>query len=369
MPDGDASQMQNGTTCRVLYAFNSADEDVELSVAKGDLVTIIGAPIDNWIMVQMKADPKKKGFVPSDYLQATEEPPAAPAPAKPSGTAAAATKGPDMDFLDNLDFAPQPTPAAGNAPAFPSEDLFGAAGGPSADPFAATPSADPFAAAPSADPFTAAPSADPFTAAPSADPFAAAPSADPFAAAPSSGPRADFAFPAPAAPAGPGDLFAATSAAPAFGNSGAFGAAPPPPDFGAPAFAAPSPDASAASLFPAGAAAPFGAEAAGSLAGPPPLEAAPMGGPDAPPQLPPLQAFARHEMYFKRLMAERTDTLKQLEAVLAKHQQQINGVKEKNLAVTQKIKELDGLVDTERQQWRERVAEQQRILQGRPALA
>ncbi len=46
-----------------LYDF-SAVEEGELSVAKGDRVSVVRPPQDDWVMVQFCTDAHKKGFVP-----------------------------------------------------------------------------------------------------------------------------------------------------------------------------------------------------------------------------------------------------------------------------------------------------------------
>eukprot|EP00667_Euglena_gracilis_P018926 EG_transcript_20179 len=301
--------MNAGARCAVLYDF-SAVEEGELSVAKGMTVVVLRPPQDDWVMVQYETDPDKKGFVPQGYL--AEDPKPAPA---------AAPKSAAKNILDAFDFSAAPAaPPAAAPPA--SGGLFG-----SGDPFAAS-------AAPAADLFAG--KADPFAAA-QPGPFPTAPAGgDLFAAAPG-------AFPPPF-PSAAGDPF---TAAPAGGDPGLFpGSAPFPGDAFAPAPGAPPPFPAAAfpaSVFPAD---PFPAS---TFPGAPPhapaFPAAPFPNPmgvaspaaspsepldpraqmeemrrffetpiEASPVLPPLAAFPRQELYFKKLMAERADVLQQLDS-------------------------------------------------------
>jgi hypothetical protein len=49
---------------RVVYDFTS-DSDVELGVREGDIVVAEAPPQESWLLVHLKNDPSKKGYIPS----------------------------------------------------------------------------------------------------------------------------------------------------------------------------------------------------------------------------------------------------------------------------------------------------------------
>eukprot|EP01028_Stygiella_incarcerata_P013526 TRINITY_DN82736_c0_g1_i1.p1 TRINITY_DN82736_c0_g1~~TRINITY_DN82736_c0_g1_i1.p1 ORF type:complete len:220 (-),score=63.62 TRINITY_DN82736_c0_g1_i1:409-1068(-) len=58
---------------RVVYDFTS-DSDVELGVREGDIVIAEAPPQESWLLVHLKNDPSKKGYVPSDFVERYQEP-------------------------------------------------------------------------------------------------------------------------------------------------------------------------------------------------------------------------------------------------------------------------------------------------------
>ena len=71
------SLFPSGTQCVVVSAFTS-ENDSELSVQQGDIVTVVYVSDDGWWMVKRFDDPEKQGLVPSVCLKDKEEAEVAP---------------------------------------------------------------------------------------------------------------------------------------------------------------------------------------------------------------------------------------------------------------------------------------------------
>ncbi|GKT18848.1 hypothetical protein ADUPG1_011389, partial [Aduncisulcus paluster] len=75
--------------------------------------------------------------------------------------------------------------------------------------------------------------------------------------------------------------------------------------------------------------------------------------------------FHRHDAYFRQVVKQREESFRRLETSLNAAAQEISVCQEKNTKLTQRIVELDNLIDEERRKWRERLdAEKKSLFSG-----
>lgn len=71
-----------------------------------------------------------------------------------------------------------------------------------------------------------------------------------------------------------------------------------------------------------------------------------------------VEAFMKNEVYFKQLMRRRADALTQMQSGLDEAVREVGACKDKNAALTRKLRELDQVLEKERRRWTERVEEE-----------
>ncbi|GCA62869.1 hypothetical protein KIPB_006323, partial [Kipferlia bialata] len=77
------------------------------------------------------------------------------------------------------------------------------------------------------------------------------------------------------------------------------------------------------------------------------------------------EMFARHDAYFKQVVQQREESFKKLEGALSAASQEIAMCREKNSKLTQRIVELDNVIEEERRRWRERLdSEKKHLFKG-----
>jgi len=74
------------------------------------------------------------------------------------------------------------------------------------------------------------------------------------------------------------------------------------------------------------------------------------------------EMFARHEHYFKQVMKQREESFKKLEMAMQAAAQDIRQCQEKNNKLSQRIVDLDGLIEEERKRWKERLEAEKKTL-------
>eukprot|EP00708_Paratrimastix_pyriformis_P004560 GAFH01003455.1.p2 GENE.GAFH01003455.1~~GAFH01003455.1.p2 ORF type:complete len:150 (+),score=45.99 GAFH01003455.1:459-908(+) len=81
------------------------------------------------------------------------------------------------------------------------------------------------------------------------------------------------------------------------------------------------------------------------------------------------EMFARHEHYFKQVMRQREESFKKLESAMQAAAQDIHQCQEKNAKLSQRIMDLDGLIEEERKRWKERLEAEKKTLLMKGAAA
>eukprot|EP00771_Trimastix_marina_P001139 gnl/Trimastix_PCT/2186.p1 GENE.gnl/Trimastix_PCT/2186~~gnl/Trimastix_PCT/2186.p1 ORF type:complete len:271 (+),score=58.07 gnl/Trimastix_PCT/2186:35-814(+) len=74
------------------------------------------------------------------------------------------------------------------------------------------------------------------------------------------------------------------------------------------------------------------------------------------------EMFARHEHYFKTVMKQREETFKKLELNMSSAAKEIQQCQEKSAKLTQRIVDLDRLIEEERKRWKDRLDAEKKTL-------
>eukprot|EP00768_Dysnectes_brevis_P003622 gnl/Dysnectes_brevis/2577_a3106_1959.p1 GENE.gnl/Dysnectes_brevis/2577_a3106_1959~~gnl/Dysnectes_brevis/2577_a3106_1959.p1 ORF type:complete len:191 (+),score=13.66 gnl/Dysnectes_brevis/2577_a3106_1959:95-667(+) len=74
------------------------------------------------------------------------------------------------------------------------------------------------------------------------------------------------------------------------------------------------------------------------------------------------EMFARHDAYFKSVVAKREQSFSKLEEALESAAKEIGDCKERNARLRGQISELDQLIEEERRKWRERLEQEKKSL-------
>ncbi|KAG5473256.1 hypothetical protein CUR178_03176 [Leishmania enriettii] len=71
-----------------------------------------------------------------------------------------------------------------------------------------------------------------------------------------------------------------------------------------------------------------------------------------------VDAFMKNEVYFNQLMQRRASALAQMQAGLEEAMTEVAACKDRSAVLTRKLRDLDGVVERERQRWMDRVEEE-----------
>eukprot|EP00698_Gefionella_okellyi_P002893 TRINITY_DN12757_c0_g1_i1.p1 TRINITY_DN12757_c0_g1~~TRINITY_DN12757_c0_g1_i1.p1 ORF type:complete len:249 (-),score=58.03 TRINITY_DN12757_c0_g1_i1:57-803(-) len=74
------------------------------------------------------------------------------------------------------------------------------------------------------------------------------------------------------------------------------------------------------------------------------------------------EMFARHEQYFKQVMKQREETFKKLEGSIASAAKEISICQEKNSKLSQRISDLDNMIEDERRKWKDRLEAEKKTM-------
>jgi hypothetical protein len=77
------------------------------------------------------------------------------------------------------------------------------------------------------------------------------------------------------------------------------------------------------------------------------------------------EMFARHEQYFKQVMRQREETFRKLETSITAASREMSECQEKNSQLSNRINDLDTMIEEERRKWRERLDHEKKQLLNR----
>lgn len=79
------------------------------------------------------------------------------------------------------------------------------------------------------------------------------------------------------------------------------------------------------------------------------------------------ESYARQEAFFKQVMKQREDTFNKLEKALSQTGKEIALCQDKNAQLSERLKDLDKMIEDERRKWRDRIEAEKKRLSAIPS--